>query len=188
MEGQITYYLNEREIGYMPQETKVDRHFPASVYEIVLSGALNRVGYRPFFNSKEKKLDLLKWFDNKDFEGRWMPEGFGQLYECCIGEYPWSPTMINYLGQEEEQDFRQETPAPCHLITTVNDFIMEKDSAFCVSEKSSYMFPSKYLFEKMNLKWNGSFGYTAKKDTVIINGQNDTLYIKKKIQRKRNFF
>ena len=56
MDGQITYYLNEREIGYMPQETKVDRHFPASVYEIVLSGALNRVGYRPFFNSKEKKL------------------------------------------------------------------------------------------------------------------------------------
>ena len=51
MEGQITYYINEREIGYMPQETKVDRHFPASVYEIVLSGALNRVGYRPFFNS-----------------------------------------------------------------------------------------------------------------------------------------
>ena len=30
MEGQITYYINEREIGYMPQETKVDRHFPAS--------------------------------------------------------------------------------------------------------------------------------------------------------------
>ena len=56
MDGQITYYLNEREIGYMPQETKVDCHFPASVYEIVLSGALNRVGYRPFFNSKEKKL------------------------------------------------------------------------------------------------------------------------------------
>ena len=31
MAGQITYYMNEREIGYMPQETKVDRHFPASV-------------------------------------------------------------------------------------------------------------------------------------------------------------
>ena len=58
MEGQINYYMNEREIGYMPQETKVDRHFPASVYEIVLSGALNRVGYRPFFNNKEKKLAL----------------------------------------------------------------------------------------------------------------------------------
>ena len=56
MAGQITYYMNEREIGYMPQETKVDRYFPASVYEIVLSGALNRVGYRPFFNNKEKKL------------------------------------------------------------------------------------------------------------------------------------
>lgn len=58
MKGQITYYINEREIGYMPQETKVDKHFPASVFEIVLSGALNRVGYRPFFKSKEKKIAL----------------------------------------------------------------------------------------------------------------------------------
>ena len=56
MEGQITYYINEREIGYMPQETKVDRHFPASVYEIVLSGALNRVGYRPFLIQKKRNL------------------------------------------------------------------------------------------------------------------------------------
>ena len=108
-----------------------------------------------------------------------MPEGFGQLYECCIGEYPWSPAMVNYLGQEEEQDFRQETPAPCHLITTVNDFSMEKESPFCTNEKSSYMFPSKYLFEKMNLTWNGSFGYVANGNTVIVNGQNNTLYIKK---------
>lgn len=134
---------------------------------------------RTYLYSKEKKGELLNWFDNKDFEGRWMPEGFGQLYECCIGEYPWSPAMVNYLGQEEEQDFRQETPAPCHLITTVNDFSMEKESPFCTNEKSSYMFPSKYLFEKMNLTWNGSFGYVANGNTVIVNGQNNTLYIKK---------
>lgn len=134
---------------------------------------------RTYLYFKDEKEDLLKWFDKKDFEGRWMPEGFGQLYECCIGEYPWCPTIINYLGQEEEQDFRQETPAPCYLITTANDYTAEKDSPFCANEENSYMFPSKYLMEKMNLTWNGSFGYAAKGSVVIVNGQKNTLYIKK---------
>lgn len=134
---------------------------------------------RTYLFSKDKKDDLLKWFDKKDFEGRWMPEGFGQLYECCIGEYPWSPTMVNYLGQDEEQDFRQESPAPCYLITTANDYTAEKDSPFCTNEESSYIFPSKYLIEKMNLSWNGSFGYAVNGCTVIVNGQNNALYIKK---------
>ena len=134
---------------------------------------------RTYLYFKDKKDDLLKWFDKKDFEGRWMPEGFGQLYECCIGEYPWSPTMVNYLGQENEQDFRQEAPAPCYLITTANDYTAEKDSPFCTNEESSYMFPSKYLMDQMNLTWNGSFGYVANGSTVIVNGQNNALYIKK---------
>ena len=123
---------------------------------------------------------MLKWFEKKDFEGRWMPEGYGQLYECCIGEYPWSPTMVNYLGQEEEQDFQQENPAPCYLITTANDYTAEKDSPFCTNEESSYMFPSKFLMEQMNLTWDGSFGYAANGSTVIVNGQNNALFIKKK--------
>lgn len=134
---------------------------------------------RTYLYSKDKKNDLLKWFDKKDFEGRWMPEGFGQLYECCIGEYPWSPTMVNYLRQEEEQDFRQETPAPCYLITTANDYTAEKDSPFCTNEESSYMFPSKYLMDQMNLTWNSSFGYTINGRLAIVNGQNNALYIKK---------
>ena len=41
------------------------------------------------------------------------------------------------------------------------------------------MFPSKYLMEQMNLTWNGSFGYAAKGSAVIVNGQNNALYIKK---------
>ena len=135
---------------------------------------------RTYLYTKDKKNDLLKWFEKKDFEGRWMPEGYGQLYECCIGEYPWSPTMVNYLGQEEEQDFRQENTAPCYLITTANDYTAEKDSPFCTNEESSYMFPSKFLMEQMNLTWDGSFGYATNGSTVIVNGQNNALFIKKK--------
>ena len=43
------------EIGYLPQQTVIQKDFPASVREIVLSGCQNRVGLRPFYNRSEKK-------------------------------------------------------------------------------------------------------------------------------------
>lgn len=43
-------------IGYLPQQTPVQRDFPASVREIVQSGCLNRCGLRPFYNQEEKQL------------------------------------------------------------------------------------------------------------------------------------
>ena len=46
------------EIGYLPQQTQVQRDFPASVWEIVLSGCQSRCGKRPFYNKKEKQLAL----------------------------------------------------------------------------------------------------------------------------------
>ena len=46
------------EIGYLPQQTEVQRDFPASVKEIVLSGCQSRCGKRPFYNKEEKALAL----------------------------------------------------------------------------------------------------------------------------------
>ena len=48
--------LKANEIGYLPQQTVVQRDFPASVKEIVLSGCQARAGLRPFYNKEEKKL------------------------------------------------------------------------------------------------------------------------------------
>ena len=42
-------------IGYLPQQTAVQRDFPASVEEIVLSGFAGRMGLRPFYTKKEKE-------------------------------------------------------------------------------------------------------------------------------------
>ncbi|MCR5435538.1 MAG: ABC transporter ATP-binding protein [Treponema sp.] len=44
------------EIGYLPQQTEVQKDFPASVYEIVLSGCQSRCAKRPFYNKAEKLL------------------------------------------------------------------------------------------------------------------------------------
>jgi zinc transport system ATP-binding protein len=43
-------------MGYLPQQTVVQKDFPASVGEIVLSGCLNRCGLRPYYNREEKQL------------------------------------------------------------------------------------------------------------------------------------
>ncbi len=48
--------LHQNEIGYLPQQTVVQKDFPASVREIVLSGCQGRCGRRPFYNKAEKQL------------------------------------------------------------------------------------------------------------------------------------
>lgn len=56
--GKIKYdrSLKPNEIGYLPQQTPVQKDFPATVYEVVLSGCLNKRGLRPFYSLKEKKM------------------------------------------------------------------------------------------------------------------------------------
>lgn len=70
MQGDIQYHIDTKQIGYMPQETKIDATFPASVEEIVLSGTLNRLGHRPFYGKKERKLadDSLALLDILDLK------------------------------------------------------------------------------------------------------------------------
>ena len=48
--------LMQNEIGYLPQQTVVQRDFPASVREIVLSGCQGRCGLRPFYSAGDRRL------------------------------------------------------------------------------------------------------------------------------------
>ena len=66
MNGSIEFYNMQRNyIGYLPQDAHIDNHFPASVYEVVLSGTLNQRGLKLAYSKKEKniannQLKLLK--------------------------------------------------------------------------------------------------------------------------------
>ena len=48
--------LKQNEIGYLPQQTVVQRDFPATVREIVLSGCQGRCGLRPFYCAEDRRL------------------------------------------------------------------------------------------------------------------------------------
>lgn len=57
--GTITFDgVYPKETGYLPQQTTIQRDFPASVYEVVLSGFLGQRGLAPFYLSEQKKKAL----------------------------------------------------------------------------------------------------------------------------------
>ena len=47
--------LKRNQIGYLPQQTAVQRDFPASVREVVLSGCLNSLGGRLFYSKADRE-------------------------------------------------------------------------------------------------------------------------------------
>ncbi|MBR3415713.1 MAG: metal ABC transporter ATP-binding protein [Clostridia bacterium] len=47
--------LQKNEIGYLPQQSLIQRDFPASVTEIVLSGCRGEGGFRPFHSRSDKE-------------------------------------------------------------------------------------------------------------------------------------
>jgi zinc transport system ATP-binding protein len=48
--------LKANEIGYLPQQTAAQKDFPASAYEVVLSGRLSARGIRPFYSRADKTI------------------------------------------------------------------------------------------------------------------------------------
>jgi len=48
--------LKQNEIGYLPQQTGFQKDFPASVWEVVRSGRINHLGFRPFFSKTDKRI------------------------------------------------------------------------------------------------------------------------------------
>lgn len=64
--------LKQTEIGYLPQQSDMQKDFPASVYEVVLSGCLNGLGNRLFYNKadRERAMMNLERMGMEDFKDR----------------------------------------------------------------------------------------------------------------------
>ena len=79
--GQIVFGdgLNQTEIGYLPQQTAVQKDFPATVREIVLSGCQSRSGGKPFYSPEEKLLA------RRNIERMGLTELSGRCYRDLSG-------------------------------------------------------------------------------------------------------
>ncbi len=58
LSGKIEYNdgIKQKDIGYVAQKTEVQKDFPASVFEVVLSGCLNGSKIGPFYSKCEKEI------------------------------------------------------------------------------------------------------------------------------------
>ena len=74
LEGSVTLSsgVHANEIGYLPQQTQAQRDFPATVWEVALSGCQSRCGLRPFYTKAEKELarQSLQRMDMERFSKR----------------------------------------------------------------------------------------------------------------------
>ena len=72
--GKIEFYdgLKKNEIGYLPQQTQAQKHFPASVMEVVLSGFQNQMHGKPWYRRTQKKEALrnLERLEITDLKGK----------------------------------------------------------------------------------------------------------------------
>ena len=88
--GEITFGggLRRNEIGYLPQQTGAQHDFPASVGEVVISGCLNSMGFRPFYTDRERKkaAENMERLSISDLKKRSFRElSGGQQQRCSIG-------------------------------------------------------------------------------------------------------
>ena len=76
--GEIEYGdgLTQRDIGYVPQQTNVQKDFPASVREVVLSGTIGRFGHSLFYTAEQKSA-AYRAMDRL---------GIRELEKCCYRE------------------------------------------------------------------------------------------------------
>ena len=72
--GSIEYGdgISLTQIGYLPQQTQIQKDFPASVKEIVLSGTISAGTFKPFYSSsdKEKALKNMERMDILDLKNK----------------------------------------------------------------------------------------------------------------------
>ena len=119
--GSISFKgLKQEYIGYMPQETKVDSNFPASVYEIVLSGTLNKA---LFYTKKEKKLalDNLKLLGISNLKDKSFQElSGGQRQKVLLARSLCSTDKLLILDEPSNNLDRESKKDLYEIITELN--------------------------------------------------------------------
>ena len=172
--GEIIYDSETKNhIGYMPQETKVDRNFPASVLEIVLSGLINKMGGRPFYNKDDKKKarEALKILKIENLEKKIFSElSGGQRQKVLLARSLCATTNLlildepsNNLDQESKVEFYSTLKHlnEGHGITIImitHDITRDRE-AF-IGNKVLELRPSGYFFDTTE-KYMEELGYDS---------------------------
>jgi len=94
--------LMRNQIGYLAQQTEIQKDFPASVWEVVLSGCLNRKGLRPFYSKadKENAMEALQTLGIADLKHKCYRElSGGQQQRVLLARAMGAATRVLVLDE-----------------------------------------------------------------------------------------
>lgn len=78
LSGTVEYGVswNKKGIGYLPQTSEIQKSFPATVWEIVLSGCQGELGFLPFYKKshKQKAKENLEKLGIQDYANKSFKE------------------------------------------------------------------------------------------------------------------
>ncbi|MBR3898507.1 MAG: metal ABC transporter ATP-binding protein [Bacilli bacterium] len=122
IKGKVVYEtLKQNFIGYMPQETTVDKNFPASVFEIVLSGTLNNS--KLFYTEKERQvaLDNLKILGIENLKDKNFPDlSGGQRQKVLLARSLCATTKLLILDEPSNNLDKTSKNELYKIITKLN--------------------------------------------------------------------
>ncbi len=111
---------------------------------------------------REDSDRFFDWAQQQDFIGRWMPESH-DLYEVFLGEFFWSPAYRYHRSpatgyREWETLGDMNSSLPCPVCVTIDEYAHEDSYDCSIEDSASLNTPSKWLAEKMKLRWQGQEG------------------------------
>ena len=108
MEGSIIFHeeLSGGGIGYLSQLSVLKKDFPAGVDEVVLSGNLSSMGWRPFYNAREKARadEAMERLGIKDLKKKCYRELSGGQQRRVLLARAFCAAQVDQVKQGEKLD------------------------------------------------------------------------------------
>lgn len=102
--GEIKFYIDKNKVGYLPQIREFDSSFPINIFDLVISGLVNKKNIFRKYNKEEKErtIYLLKEFDILHLQNKLISEvSGGQLQRALLARAIISSPEIIFLDEPE---------------------------------------------------------------------------------------
>lgn len=144
------------DIGYLPQQTEIQKDFPASVSEVVMSGFLGRHKFFPFYSKEEKKkaAEEMERLDITEIKDRCYRElSGGQQQRVFLARALCAATKMIFLDEPVTGLDPRVTTRMYEIISEIN----KRDKITVIMVSHDVRAAIRYSTHILHIGHNGNF-------------------------------